>query len=266
MSNKVTNGRISYGQYKLADVMLFLLIMCVCEVINVFAVRQWFSGMLFSISVMSLVTLIVLIRWNWLGVLFPVADGLIYCWMNGAEGWQFATYAIGNAFICLVWLAFLVIPKEKITSSWILTILYAAVGFILYVLGRALIALFFGKNFGEIFVGMLTAEALNLAFAVLGLLILRKLDGMLVDQKKYLFKVQKERDTIKRAEEYRWNGYTELNEDDLRQLVAMDEYDRAINFNARSLRELKENDGHDQAEEAEEEPSETDELSQLDGQ
>lgn len=249
MSNKSTNGRISYSQYKVADIFVFLLIMCVCEVVNIFAIKRWFPGMAFTISVMLLVSLTVLIRWNWLGVIFPVIDGAIYCWMMGAEAWQFAVYALGNAFVALVWFLFLLVSKEKVVGSWLLTALYSLLAFILLVLGRSVVSVCLGKGFLSPMLQVLMAESLNFAFALLGLLILRKIDGMLADQKKYLFKVTKERDTVKHAEEYHWDGYTELNEEDLQALASMDEYDKAIKFNKRSLKEIKDNDGEDEVEE-----------------
>lgn len=249
MSKKGSNERISFGQYRLADLFLFLLIMVVCEVINVFAVRQWFQGQLFTVSVMLLVTLIVLIRWNWLGVFFPVIDGAVYCWMCGASGAQFGVYILGNAFVALVALLFLAVPKEKFTGHWYTTIGYAALGYVLLVLGRTLVGLCFGWNFVDTLLGTLGGESLNLAFAIVGLLITRRLNGMLVDQKKYLFKVTKERDAVKAAEQEYWDGYTELSDDDLKALAAMDEYDRALSFNKASLRRLKTADGSDLSDE-----------------
>ena len=245
MSKKNSNGRISFGQYRLADLFLFLLIMVVCEVINIFAVRQWFKGQLFTISVMLLVTLIVLIRWNWWGVLFPIIDGAVYCWMCGASGAQFGIYILGNAFVSLIALLFLAVPKEKITNHWYTTIGYAALGYVLLVLGRTLVGLCFGWNFVDTLLGTLAGESLNLVFAIVGLLILRKLNGMLADQKKYLFKVTKERDTVKTAEQELWDGYTELSDDDLKALAAMDDYDRALSFGKSRLGRLKSADSDD---------------------
>lgn len=248
-SKNGTNGRISYNQYKLADIMMFLLIMCVCELVNILAIRSWFTGMTFSVSVMLLVSLVVIIRWNWLGVLFPVIDGVLYCLMMGAEGWQYAVYVIGNAFVALTAVDFLFIPKEKIVGRWWATALYALVAYVLLVFGRSVVAVCFGKSFVGTILATAAAESLNLTFALIGLLVLRRVEGMLADQKKYLFKVTKERDTIKHAEEYHWDGYTELNEEDLQALAAMDEYDKAIKFNKRSLKEIKENGGENEAEE-----------------
>ena len=238
--------------------------MVVCEVINIFAVRQWFKGQLFTVSVMLLVTLIVLIRWNWFGVLFPIIDGAVYCWMCGASGAQFGVYILGNAFVSLIALLFLAVPKEKLTGHWYTTIGYAVLGYVLLVIGRTLVGLCFGWNFVDTLVGTLSGESLNLVFAIVGLLITRKFNGMLADQKKYLFKVTKERDTIKAAEQELWDGYTELNDDDLKALMAMDEYDRAINFGKTKLNHLKSADD-DVPDEETEESAEVDEKADESG-
>ncbi len=267
MSKNSTNNRISYGQYKAADILMFLLIMCVCEAINIFAVQQWFSGMLFSVSIMLLVSLVVIIRWGLIGVIFPVVDGLLYCALLGAEIETFVIYAVGNAFIIIIWFLFKVLPKEKIVSSWFLTIVYAAAGFVLLILGRSLVGLCFGENFLSTLLATAGGELLNFTFAVIGLLILRKIDSMLVDQKTYLERVTTERDTIKPAEsDYHWDGYTELDPEDLKRLTAMDEYDRKVTFNRTSLKQLKENSGEYIDPEDMADSSDEDDLSRLDGE
>lgn len=236
MSKNNPNSRISYNQYKLADLFIFLIIMCGCEMINVLAIRKWFPDMLFTISVMLLVTLIVIIRWNWLGILFPVIDAVIFCWMNGGEAWQFGHYILGNAFVALTGLLFLVVPKEKVIGRWYWTALYALCGFAMLLLGRSIFGAVFGQGFVLSLKVAVMSESLNFAFALIGLLVLRRVGDMLCDQKKYLFKVTKERDTIKPAEEdFRWEGYTELSDEDLQELAAMSDYDRALKYRGKRL-------------------------------
>ncbi len=240
MSKNNANSRISYNQYKLADLFIFLIIMCGCEMINVLAIRKWFPDMLFTISVMLLVTLTVMIRWNWLGVLFPVIDAVLFCWMNGAEAWQFGQYILGNAFVALTGLLFLVVPKEKLTGRWYWTALYALCGFVMLLLGRSVFGAIFGQSFVLSLKAAVMGESLNFAFALIGLLVLRRVGDMLCDQKKYLFRVTKKRDTVKRVEEdFRWEGYTELSDEDLQALSAMDDYDRALKYGGKRLRQDK---------------------------
>ncbi|MGN0804756.1 MAG: hypothetical protein ACI4MS_05180 [Candidatus Coproplasma sp.] len=237
MSKNDSKSRISYNQYKLADLFIFLIIMCACEMINVFAISKWFPNMLFTISVMLLVTLIVMIRWNWLGVIFPIIDAVLFCALNGAEGWQFGQYIIGNACVSLSWLLFLVLPKEKLTAHWYWTALYALCGFVLLLLGRAVGGAIFGQGFVSSLLTTVVGESLNFVFALIGLLIMRRVSDMLCDQKKYLFKVTKERDTVKPVEEDMvWDGYSELSDEDLSAFKAMDDYDRALNFSGKNVK------------------------------
>ncbi len=248
MSNKSTNKQISYAQYRTADLLVFLLIMCVCEAINVFAISRWFQGMTFAISVMLLVSLIIFIRWGWWGAIFPVADGLLYCWMNGASAEQYIIYCIGNAFLVLIPLIFLAVPKEKWTSSWFMTLLYCIAGYVILVAGRVIVCLCFGYNFVYSLTENLTFEALNVAFAFLGMLILRMINGMLVDQKTYLTNVY-QGNKVKHTEEYRWEGYTELDDEALKELAEMDDYDAKLYRNDRVADKIKRHDADDAGDE-----------------
>ena len=238
MSNKGTNKQLSYAQYRTADLLIFLLIMCVCEAINVFAVSSWFQGMTFTVSVMLLVSLIVFIRWGWWGVIFPFADGLLYCWMNGAIAEQYIIYCIGNSFLALIPLIFLVVPKKKWMSSWFMALLYSAIGYILVVAGRVIICLCYGYNFAYSLTENLTFESLNVAFAFFGILILRMINGMMVDQKTYLTELYKG-NKVRPAEEDKWEGYTELDDEDLKDLAEMDDYDAKLFRNDRAADRLK---------------------------
>lgn len=216
MSNKNSKG-ISFGQYRVADLMIFLLIMCVCEAINVLAIRKWFEGMMFTVSVMLPVTLAVLIRWNWFAAIFPVADGILYCWLNGAGAETYLVYIVGNAFVLLSWFLFVPVYKEKWFSRWYLAVIYVIVSFVLLVAGRTLMGLCVGISFSEIFTETVLSECVSFFFTAAFFLIGRKIDGLLEDQKKYLLRVARENEPHAAEEEY-WDGYTELDEEELSKL------------------------------------------------
>ncbi len=254
MSKLNTNGRISYPQYRLADLMLFLLIMCACEVINILAVSKWFSGQLFSVSVMMLVSLLVLVRWNFWAAIFPATGGLITCLLLGAKGIEaYIVYIIGNSFILFAWFL-LKIGKEKL-KKWYWLLLYVFIGYLLVAFGRTVIALCFNQDFVSCLVSYLGyGELLNFVFTFLVMFLLTRFNSMVVDQKQYLKEEAYKRDHANDDRGDRWDGYTELNEDDLKALVAMDEYDRAIGGQRRRIKDIPE-----------EEPSETEELEALDG-
>ena len=254
MSKLNTNGRISYPQYRLADLMLFLLIMCGCEVLNILAIRKWFPNQLFSVSVMMLVSLLVLVRWNFWAALFPPIGGLITCLLLGAKGIEaYVVYIVGNSFILFAWF-FLKIGKEKL-KKWYWLLLYVFIGYLLVAFGRTILAVCFNQDFvGSLISYLGYGELLNFIFTYVVLLILTRFNSMVVDQKKYLKEEAYKREHANDDKGDKWDGYTELNEDDLRALVAMDEYDRAIGGQRRRLKDIPE----------EEEPSEVDELEALD--
>lgn len=265
MSKKNTNGRISYPQYRLADLMLFLLIMCGCEVLNILAISKWFKSQLFSVSVMMLVSLLVMVRWNWWAAIFPATGGLITCLLLGASGIEaYVVYIIGNSFILFDWF-FLKIGKEKL-KKWYWLLLYVFIGYLLVAFGRTLTALCFGNDFVGCLVSYLGyGELLNFVFTFIVLFILSRFESMVVDQKKYLKEEAYKRDHANDDKGDRWDGYTELNEDDLRALVAMDEYDRAIGGQRRRLKDTSEEEPPEEDNRADgaEENNELEELEKL---
>lgn len=232
---KISNirGKISYKQYKFADIFLFLVLTCVFETINVFAVKRWFPDMFFSVSLTLTVSLIVLVRWNFVSAIFPVVGGALYCLLiqllatdKAIDYSTYIIYIVGNAFVILSWFLFKIIPKEKLFSKWYLTLIYPFTGFLLVVLGRTLIAVcFYPEKFGEFLGSFVFAESLNAAFAVIAFLILRRFDGMLEDQKSYLKRVAQETEEAKKPKEEAWRGYTELDEEELKNLHSSGEGD-----------------------------------------
>ncbi|MDE7083383.1 MAG: hypothetical protein K2O89_06760 [Clostridia bacterium] len=212
------NGVVSYNQYKLVDILLFIVIMTALEALNVYAIQKLFPDMLFAVSLMFTVSLIVLVRWNWLAAIFPVLHGILYSAFMGAQIETYVVYAVGNAFILLSWFIFKVIPKEKLFSKWYLVIIYPIIAFVLVIFGRSAVAACFGNEFIPYLGNTFFTESLNIVFAIIALLILSRLEGLLEDQKTYLKRVAREREEAKTPKEEAWAGYTELDEDELRRL------------------------------------------------
>lgn len=222
MKKSNINGVVSYNQYKLVDVLLFIVIMSALEAVNVFAIKRWFPDMLFSVSLMFTVSLIVLVRWNFLAAIFPVLHGILYCAFLSVfqpVGYElYIIYAVGNSFLLLSWFIFRLIPKQKLFSKWYLTLIYPAVAFVLVLFGRTLVAMCFGTGFTEALGSYFFTESLNIVFAIIALLILRRVEGMLEDQKSYLKRVARERDEAQTPKDEVWAGYTELDEEELKKL------------------------------------------------
>lgn len=180
-----------------------MLIMVAFEMINYFAASSWFEDYAdFNVSVMLLVTILVSVRWNWLAVLFPVVDGAVCCALSSAEPLTYLIYCVGNLFIVLASLLFLAVPKKKILGKWYFTLLYVLLSYLLMALGRATVSAFCGNNFGDSFIAVIAGEFINLVFAVVGMLIFRRLDGMAEDQKEYILRIKAEAADMKRRDEY----------------------------------------------------------------
>ena len=106
---------ISFGRYRATDLLMFVIILTVFDVVSYFAFTKWFasdiSNFFFSIAIP--ISLLVMVRWNWYGMFYAVFDGVLYCTMvilgskgafSGAELQYFLTYGIGNAFVGLAYL------------------------------------------------------------------------------------------------------------------------------------------------------------------
>lgn len=240
------SGIISYNQYKLVDIMLFMVIMAALEAVNVFAIKKWFPDMTFAVSLMFTVSLIVLVRWNFLAAIFPVLHGVLFCaFMSVFEPVgidEYVIYAAGNSFILLSWFLFKFIPKEKLFSKWYFTIILPVIAFALVLLGRSAVAACFGNDFLKYLGNTFFAESLNAVFALLALIILRRANGMIEDQKTYLKRVAREKEEAKTPKEEVWAGYSELDETELSKL-----YDKPLKDEAG--KEVKKEKGTDEKEE-----------------
>jgi small-conductance mechanosensitive channel len=185
---------ISYKQYRTTDLFLFAVILIAFELIIHFAFIAYNGD--FTFSPMLPIVLLIMIRWGWQAAFYAAGDGILYCLLNmSSESFSanyFAVYAIGNLFVMAMLLAIKFIGSEKITKFWYTTLLFVIGAWLLVVLGRATVAACFGYNFVSVFLGNLF-DIISLAMAIILILVFRRLDGMLVNQKSYLLKLEKER-------------------------------------------------------------------------
>ena len=197
---------ISIRQYRFTDLFFFAVILAVIEVVLHFAFIAYNGDFFFSPVV--LVVALVMVRWGWESVFFAVGDGLLFCLLNMDAEWfspaLFAVYIIGNAFIMLLLLATKFFGKKKMAGKWYFTALFALLGWVAVTLGRALVALCFGGNFGGFLLGQITdlSWILSLAVAVIMLIILRRVDGMFEDQKQYLLRKDREKKELAKRDAY----------------------------------------------------------------
>ena len=194
---------ISFGRYRVTDLLLFAVILTVFEVVMFFAYTKWFADDIsrFSFSLVVPITLLVMARWNWYGMFYAVYEGLLYCVLlvatsnigSGDVLQYFLTFGIGNAFIGLAYLMVHFMGAKRIASKWYFTLLYAIAGWVCIVLGRTVVNSCFGVGLAASLTNFASGDLLSLAVGIIVLLVMRKLDGMLERQKDYLKRVEQER-------------------------------------------------------------------------
>ena len=112
--------------------------------------------------------------------------------VSGASPKQYLIYCIGNLFALLSLLIVKAWGKERIQNSKWKVFFFVLIAYFSMVVGRGTVSLLFGGDLMA-YVVFATTDVISLLFAVVVLLLLRGLDGMIEDQKAYLFRQERER-------------------------------------------------------------------------
>ena len=197
---------ISLRQYRLTDLFLFALILIVFDLLAHFAPIMFPGGALYTFSLTIPMTLLVMMRWGWPAVFFAVGDGILQSALNNTYVWQsYVCYAIGNAFIMLLLLAFKFWDKRKIAKKWQFSVLFVVSGWVIMCFAVTAMQAICGTPFVSALAlnfGLGTNGALSLAVAIVVILIMRRLDGMFEDQKQYLKRLDDERKEKMKIDEF----------------------------------------------------------------
>lgn len=185
-------NNISFKQYRGIDLTIWLVILSVFEYITVMAASKWFPNELYTLSQVIAVLCIVMMRWGGFAVIHAAAGGFVFCFVQGASIEQFAVYCAGNCFALIALAFFKAVGKERVRDGVFFTVLFTAAAFCGAQLGRWLVSLIFGGSPGSI-ATFFMADSLSLLYAVVVVLISRKVDGLFEDQKSYLIRTEAER-------------------------------------------------------------------------
>lgn len=183
--------QITFKEYRMLDLIIFTVFTIIFEAIATYASGKWFWAQAVNISVTLLLTCIVMMRWSGWAAIHAVVGGLVYCFAAGATTEQYIVYSVGNLFALVALLLIRFIGKEKIRGSKVQLVLLTTVAYVGMAFGRTLMALFYGGDFAD-FVVYITTDIISLLFASVVLVLIRKTDGMIEDQKAYLFRVERE--------------------------------------------------------------------------
>ena len=183
--------QITFKEYRMLDLIIFTVFTIVFEAIATYASTKWFWAQAVSISVTLLLTCIVMMRWSGWAAIHAVVGGLVYCFCAGATTEQYIVYAVGNLAGLIALLLIKFIGKEKIRGSKLQLVLLATTAYVGIAAGRTLVSLVFAGRIQD-FVLYITTDIISLLFASVVLVLIRKADGMIEDQKAYLFRVERE--------------------------------------------------------------------------
>lgn len=183
--------QITFKEYRMLDLMMFTVFTIIFEAIATYASGKWFWLQAVNISVTLLLVCIVMMRWGAWAAIQAVVGGLVYCFAAGATVEQYIVYAIGNVFALIALLLIRFLGKDRIRESRMLLLLFAVTAYLGMETGRTAVSLFFGGNIRAI-VLYVTADIISLLFTSVVLILIRKTDGIIEDQKAYLFRVERE--------------------------------------------------------------------------
>jgi hypothetical protein len=195
-----TSKRItSIKQYKLTDLLVFFIIIVAAELLAYYAASLYPSEAFYTFSFMTVITLLVMIRWGWQSIIMAVASALIYCILNGGTWAAYVTYIAGNSFIMLMLIPLKLIGWEKINKNWFYVVLFVICSWLCVCIGRVILCLICyaasGVNFSfvSVLVQFTANDLLSLAMSIAIILALRRFDGMVENQIHYLLRLDKER-------------------------------------------------------------------------
>lgn len=197
-------NHITFKQYRNIDLSIFAIILVISEAITTLASGKWFAAQPIALSTTLLFICMVMMRWGGWAIIHALIGGLVLCIASGAKIEQFAVYVIGNCLSLLALLLFKVFRRETVRKDVPKLLLFTLTAYVFMQLGRWIVSLFFGGDIGTL-VAYLGTDVISLLFAVVVLLLMRNTDGMIEEQKAYLFRLERQRK--EEAEQPSFSGY-----------------------------------------------------------
>lgn len=183
--------QMSFRQYRAMDIGFFTAMLCVCEMLIVFAGTFWFPGELYTLSLTPAVCAIVMARWGAWAAVPAVCGALAFCFASGAQPMQYVVYGAGNLLALVLWLWLRRATWRRLKENVLAAMVYGWMTALLMQLGRAVVALLLGAPVGAM-AAFVSTDVLSAFFAALVVCICRRLDGVLEEQKHYILRIQEE--------------------------------------------------------------------------
>lgn len=185
-------GNITFKQYRNIDLSIFAVLLIVSEWITTIATRKWFAAQPVAISTTLLFICICLMRWGGFAAIHACLGGLVFCFASGGNLQQYVIFAVGNLLTMLALLWFKAFKKEDVRQKPLTLTVFVISVYLLMHVGRWILTMIFGGD-PAVIIAYLGTDVISLLFTIIIMLILRKSDGMIEDQKAFLFRQQRER-------------------------------------------------------------------------
>lgn len=184
--------QLTFNQYRKIDLTLLCILTAVFEYIATMATSRWFNLQAMAISITIAMTCIAMFRWGAYAVFPAFIGSAAYCIALGAQVRFFVIYC-GGSLLCLAALpVLLAFGKENARVSFFKRSVFAVATYLAFIIGRWLFSLIFEFRFDS-FIRFITTDVLSLLFAIVVLALLKNVDGMIEDQKAYLFRLEREK-------------------------------------------------------------------------
>ncbi len=183
--------RISYSQYKAIDLSIFAVLLIVFESLASKA-ALFFSSQPYFISIVPAVVCIVFMRWGVIGCVHAALGGLVYCIATGGGVVYYPIYIVGNLLAGFAVLYLKRIGSARVKGKVALSLLMAVLVSLLMQVGRGIIAIVLGVIAPRAILSFVLADVLSGVFAMVIVVIVRRLDGVFEDQRSYLKRMREE--------------------------------------------------------------------------
>lgn len=186
---------MSFRMYRNIDLLIFVAMYALCEFLVIRAATVWFNEP-YSISIMLPMLLIVMMRWDRYCIIHAIIYALLFVFYQHGNMSQYLIYLIGNLGFMLNLICIYKIGKEKIRGSFPLSMLYLLTGFLLMEVFRGLASMIFMGSNIRIILQFILTDMLSLVFALLVIIIVRRVEGLFEDQKHYLIQLNSQNDKL----------------------------------------------------------------------
>ena len=186
---------MSFKQYRWLDLISFTAMYALCEYLVIKAATVWFDEP-YSISIMIAMLGIVMMRWDKYTIFNAVVYAILFVFYQHGSPGQYLVYIIGNLGFMLSYFYVNKVGKEKIRGSFFNSAVYMIVCFLLMETFRGIASVLIFRSNPLVIVQFIFTDMLSLVFAILVLIVVRKQDGIFMDQKEYLLQLNSQNENI----------------------------------------------------------------------